>query len=283
MEYFILLFIIVVLLFLYFNSKNNDVKTNNIDLKDGLYRKYFNFKINMNDVDFAIEESGTYKNGLKQDEWKYYYTNGNLHFLKNYLDGKLNGKYQEFSQNEILIKLGQYKNDEKDNNWIEYYNNGKEKLNLIFNNGEIICCKQFDENGKLLLEYNQEFVNSYHKNGIIEYQEIKNPKINEIYFSKYDSDCNLIEQRIKTDNKTVIQILYSKEGNKLGEGKIKTYEGLKKIEKIGKWTYFHRNGKIESIGEYKDCYKKGLWNYYDENGKLIKEINEKWGGYHLEK
>ena len=281
MEYFILLSIIVVLLFLYFISKNKEAKRNNISLKDGFYRKYYDFKININDVDFAVEECGTYKNGLKQDEWKYYYTNGNLYFLKNYLDGKLNGKYQEFAQNEVLIKIGYYRNDEKDNNWIEYYSNGKEKQNLIFNNGKIISCKQYDENGKLSLEYNDEFINCYHKNGIIDYQEIKNSKINDVYYSKYNLNCDLIEQRIKTNNKEIIQILYSEEGNKFGEGKIKTYEGLKKIDKIGKWTYFHTNGKIESVGEYYDCYKKGLWNYYDEKGNLIHEINEKWNGYHL--
>lgn len=55
---------------------------------------------------------------------KNYFSNGKIRFEYNYKKGKLDGEYNEWNENGILIVKGYYSNGYKDSVWTFYYSNG---------------------------------------------------------------------------------------------------------------------------------------------------------------
>ena len=91
-------------------------------VRDGIYYKKFS------DVPFSGEisgkDKGSIKNGKKEGEWVYYYSNGQLDFKGNYKNGKEEGEWISYFSNGQLRYKGNYKNGEREGKWVYYFSDG---------------------------------------------------------------------------------------------------------------------------------------------------------------
>lgn len=121
-----------------------------------------------------LESTTVYRNGLKNGEYRLYYTNGQLRESGTFVDGKLDGVYEEFWGNgqlsgKAIYSQGVIINDEK------YHESGELKKKTNFKNGlksgEV---KIYYSNGNVGIEEfykNDELEGirrTYTRNGIIE-------------------------------------------------------------------------------------------------------------------
>jgi antitoxin component YwqK of YwqJK toxin-antitoxin module len=87
----------------------------------------------------------------------------------NYLNGKINGKFEVWFENGAIELSGQYKNDFRDGPWVIYNNNGTIKYKLEYKDG---ITKDYqldiDESNYLdSLERNQGKIADPEKTGVI--------------------------------------------------------------------------------------------------------------------
>ena len=74
-----------------------------------------------------VEQKGKYdKRGRPNGEWIWYYENGNILRKENYISGKLDGLFEEFSSNGDVITKGEYLDDMKEGSWFYGIENYKE-------------------------------------------------------------------------------------------------------------------------------------------------------------
>jgi antitoxin component YwqK of YwqJK toxin-antitoxin module len=97
------------------------------NLRNGLSLKFYR--------DSTIAERLTYLNDIKQGEWIKYYPSAAICLKANYLDGKLNGKFEVWFENGAIEVSGQYKNDSREGTWIIYEDDGSIKYKLEYLSG----------------------------------------------------------------------------------------------------------------------------------------------------
>ena len=116
--------------------------------------KYINEKYIWDDDKYYI---GEFKNNLPNGKGIKYYSNGNILFEGNFINGKFdgNGKYYYDDGNYFI---GEYKNGLRNGRGTEYYRNGK-----IMYEGDFINNKM-EGNGKYILEDGEYYIGQW-KNG----------------------------------------------------------------------------------------------------------------------
>lgn len=85
--------------------------------------------------DSTIAEKMSYINDIKQGEWIQYFSSGAVHLKSNFLDGKINGKFEVWFGNGALEFSGQYKNDRRDGLWTIFKEDGSVKYKLVYVEG----------------------------------------------------------------------------------------------------------------------------------------------------
>lgn len=142
---------------------------------NGAYDSYFSDK--------RIEQKCTYMNGLKEGKCTEYYNNGNIRIQRfykhdqeqglcefyyqngsiagrfNYLDGELNGPYQEFSEDGKTTHIGNFNNGIRVGNWThdDYYIN---ELYTVDRTKLAHCEESFKNNGELIFRKTT-YINSH--------------------------------------------------------------------------------------------------------------------------
>lgn len=93
--------------------------------KNGVSLRYYKNK--------TLSEKLFYENDVKTGPWTQYYPDGKECLKANYIDGKLEGKFEVFFDNGKPEFAGQYKNDARNGIWIRYNRNGsvKNKTNYV--------------------------------------------------------------------------------------------------------------------------------------------------------
>lgn len=76
-------------------------------------------------LDNNLKEKGCFFYGLKNNEWNYWFPNGNLQKTENYKLGLLEGIYKIYNDRNQIIITGEYKGNKKNGVWKLYNNNGK--------------------------------------------------------------------------------------------------------------------------------------------------------------
>ena len=186
-------------------------------------------------------------NGLKQGNWKEFYTNGNVSKETKYENDKKNGYYKEYNEKGEVTKTIKYINDieitdapelvKLDVNY-DYYDDGRPKK--IFTT----------------------------KNGVKEGVE-----------RDYSDSGTVIASKIFKEGKLQGDGIVDLTGKKQGHWKEFYDEGPLKAEgsyidgiKVGDWTYYHANGAIEQKGKYtKKGIQDGLWKWYYDNKQVRRE------------
>ena len=103
-----------------------------------------------------LESIGSYKEGLKDELWKFYHDNGQLKELGNYKKGNRNGPFEFYHDNGQLDTSGNFKDGIiEDGVWKFYYDNGQLKELGNYKNGNPNGpFEAYYDNGQLLNQGN---------------------------------------------------------------------------------------------------------------------------------
>ena len=74
-------------------------------------------------------------NNNKTGYWEYYFSNGNLEWKGNYVNGKRHGYWEDYFDNGKLYSKGNYLNGKADGYWEYYYFNGNLRRKVNYING----------------------------------------------------------------------------------------------------------------------------------------------------
>ncbi len=111
-----------------------------------------------------IEEEGSYMKGEKIGLWSRY-VYGEVE-QKNYKNGKLEGEYRKINGQRVILQ-GNYKDDKKVGKWVSMYDH-QDKIFQDFNydeKGTLISFKEFDRDGKIVIERTYPGLSKWYKNG----------------------------------------------------------------------------------------------------------------------
>ncbi len=249
--------------FTFYDSKGNIIK-------EGV-RKDHQLNYEGFDENGTMITKGTFENGVKEGEWKYYNTYGVLDSRENYEQGNIAGKastyfvngdqqssmefikgirdgyYVSHYINGKIESQGYYKNDQPQRIWLTYYpdgalaarnylkNNQYEGFQYVYSIEGDLAEKQYLENG------------SHH------------------YTIYYDSLGCVIDTLNMLDES--VKIYYYPDSS---ESQIVNYA---KGYLHGKYMEYHPNKKIATEGAYYFNNMDGIWKWWDDQGHLIREIN----------
>lgn len=256
-----------------------------------------------------IHEKTTYQAGKKHGTYFYKDQNGKILFSGDYMNDLKDGKWIEsFNEDEHLtFNEGSYKNGEKNGRWVKYidgklptesieykdgyYHGELRKYNQnggydefrYYNNGNLVWCKKFDENNKIIRNY--EIINKTQKSFDIRIQtnEMDTLLIQEFTLNQNIEDYTdsifdkMITNQLKKQDKQILikNGKYQKyiNGIMIENGSFKN--GLKNNE----WSFYYENYKVTRVFDYNVI--QGIENEYfrtNDNlafsGKIIIENQE---------
>ena len=249
----------------------------------------------------------TFVNDIKQGPTTYYYPDGKVRLIVNFVDGLENGIARELDEDGTVITYMEYKKgflvsreriNRKDSKglkqgrWKYFYDNNTVKLEGTYKddkrNGYF---KDYDENGSLLSV--KKYVNDVEQ---VEVQEIASLKLKTDYYpsgkvktvASYNGDVpEGVRREYSEDGKITAGYIFTKgaltgegivdeEGNKEGDwreyytdGTLRSVGAYSKGKTIGNWKYYFENGKLESEGKYtKSGLLDGIWRWYFDDGSI---------------
>lgn len=203
---------------------------------------------------------------------KWYYENGKLSSIKNYLEGKLNGDYITYYTNGNKKYIKTYINGSIDGEVVEYHENGTEHIKGSYKKGK-------PYQGKFRFKRRQAYVISSYIEGKKQGKEIA-----------YDATNRIIAEGVYADGKKTegtfakverfsgvwgIKIVNLKQGQEEGKqtyynenlSKVIGYYSIKNGKKVGERLAYNNKGELE----YKMIYKAGQpydGTFIDEDGNI---------------
>jgi antitoxin component YwqK of YwqJK toxin-antitoxin module len=242
--------------YLYFpDGKIQQTIAYNSGKKEGLSREYDKegivitlFEYN-NDFLVSRERINRIDNkGLKQGDWKEFYTNGLIKSEKTFKDDLIHGYYKE------------------------YDNRGKLVVTMLYDNGAIVKSKVEDEP-------DIEIVNKQDQDGKLIYSGPYRNKIPVGIHREYGKDGKITNAFIYNDNGLLLsEGIVDEAGNHNGrwkdlysDGKIEAEGQFTDNRRSGLWKFYNSSGKVEQTGSYNNGRPDGLWKWYYETGALLKE------------
>jgi len=201
--------------------------------------------------------SGSYDNGIRVDDWIYYWENDVISSKESYIDNKVEGIDLNFYKTGLLREKNRYKKGELNGLSNDYFKKGGINNALNYKDGKIEGDAYY-----------------YYVTGALHYHVVfKEGKLDGDFLEYYDDGALAGKYFFKAGEKTGNSIEYYRSGAKLSEGNYK--EGLLN----GLFSTFFENGKTKTEGEYlegvkintsKEYYRSGkpsLVETYDDNGK----------------
>ncbi len=231
------------------------------DIKDGEWLYY--------DTYGNLSGKTTYRSGLIVDTNYTYYANGKLDSKAYYRNGERNGLYLKYDINGELIEEGMYNNGYPNGDYYIYRSDGRMKYERFYYDGDYNgIAKEYAVNGKL------DSWSEYDRGREIEHIFLDT---NENIVQKFGEYNGFVE--IKDAMATYVKFSATYKNGE-ADGPATWYYGKDQVEikgsflngsRDGKWVYYFPNGKIDreltySFGDLEGDYKR----YYD-NGKLAFE------------
>jgi len=229
--------------------------------------------------------SENYIDDVKQGPTTYYYPDGKVRLVINFINGLENGIARELAPDGTVITYMEYKKgflvsreriNRKDSKglkqgrWKYFYDNGTVKMEGVFKDDKKYgYFKDYDENGNLLTV--KKFVNDVEE---VEAPELVSLSIKTDYYpdgkvktvASYNGEVpEGVRREYNEEGKITAGYVFSK-GNMTGEG-IVDEEGIK----TGPWREYFMDGTLRAVGSYVAGKPVGDWKYYYENGKLESE------------
>jgi len=191
------------------------------------------------------------KNGLKNGEWKNFYSSGKIKGNGSYKNGKKTGMWCFYYKNGNIEEKGLYQNDKTNGVWKWFYQSGNILREENFLRGK--------EHGAFV-EYSKDFM-------IIVKGNYLNGEKDGFWF--YNVGDQIEEGNYFSNKKDGIWKYYFTNRTLKFEG------NFIRGRAEGKHIYYFSNGKTKEIKFFENGIKEKKWSFYDSNGILIKTITYK--------
>lgn len=249
-----------------------------------------NAQLEVRNVDGVLIAKGQYKDYLKEGEWTYYYSNGEISFKENYEKGVANGLRTDYNKGNIL-NFKEYLKEGNTNGLIESYEHDNVYLKSYYQDNQLHGPYQyFYPNGNISSEgffvdgEQNYFYYNYFIDGTVNSKRlyVDDHIVQEIHYDKngnvlYDFDfANKTGKfEIRNPQNQLLQTIELKNGIK--DGWVINYQldGTKTSEvsyvndvRHGGFKRYFPNGKILSEGDYYAGGAHGKFNYYNQFGDL---------------
>lgn len=186
--------------------------------------------------------------GLKQGDWKEFFSSGGIKSESSYKDDLLNGYFKE------------------------YDNRGRLILTMLYEKGAVVKSNVEDED-------DIEIENRYNSDGKLIYSGPKRKDIPVGIHREYNKDGKILNSFIYNDNGIKIsEGVVDESGNKNGKWKDFNQEGILIAEgqysdnrKSGNWKYYGQGKKLEQTGSYNNGRPDGIWTWYYNDGTVLRE------------
>lgn len=186
--------------------------------------------------------------GLKQGDWKEFYSNGRIKSEKSFIDD---------------LQTGYYK---------EYDNKGNLVLTMLYDKGAIVKSKVEDQT-------DIEIVNKYDQDGKLIYSGPYRNKVPVGNHREYGKDGKVTNAFIYNDNGVLVsEGILDDAGNRNGKWKDLYANGKTLAEgqyndnrRSGQWKFYNSAQKVEQTGSFNNGRPDGLWKWYYDNGALLRE------------
>lgn len=254
--------------------------------------------------------SETYEDDIKNGATTYYYPDGKVRLIINFIKGKEQGFAKEYAQDGTVITLIEYKsgyvlhreninrtdkNGLKQGSFKEYYPSGILKLEGIYlNDVKNGYFKEYDISGNLIsvskyvygvLQVNAKEIakvdikTDYYPSGKVKAVGSYKNNIPDGVMREYSPEGTITASKIFKDGVVVGDGIVDAMGVKQGawkeyydSGEIKGEGTYANGLRIGVWKYYHKNGKLEQSGKYlKNEKPDGDWKWYHDNGNILRE------------
>jgi antitoxin component YwqK of YwqJK toxin-antitoxin module len=83
-------------------------------------------------------EEGNYRNSMKDEMWKYFYSNGKISHQGKYIENLENGKHVYYYDNGRVMQEGEFIMGNKEGNWRKYDREGALVTTILFRDNEEI-------------------------------------------------------------------------------------------------------------------------------------------------
>lgn len=230
----------------------------------------------------TMREEGSWKNGQRDGEWKYYDATGLLNRSFTYTNGERNGKgYFYYRSGKVQADIT-YKDDLREGVVTIYGEDGTVALILNYRKGVLLSYSYLNASGKpvepIALQGETGVITGYYPNG-------KKSAVFTMKNGEWDGEFTYYH----TNGKVSEQATYSNGEN---DGKYVEYSasGQKLIEIVyekgevaGKSTSYYENGKVWLEENYMLGLKHGPAKYYDRNGKIIRQGDYHYGDFYEKK
>lgn len=221
------------------------------------------------DPDFMQEVY--YKNGNEviRNEYKAYYSTGELRASCPIINAKFEGIYKEFYKDGKLGVSVTYKQGKREGETLIYYPNGKLRMKTFYQKDKIIgSYEEYWDNGNLKVKSNYidlgidgEQIQYWKSGKKVMITNYKNGKKNGNY-TRFQDGSIYESGNYTNDLKTGVWVSYDYNNNKV----YTRYNQLGK--KSGEYKKVYPNGKTAEKGKYVNDKKEGVWNSYYDNGAL---------------
>jgi len=216
------------------------------DLREGEWKFYDSYG--------DLSSIAYFKEGLQTGEEKNYRANKMLASIVNYKEGMKNGIYIDYYPNGIMQSQSNYKDDVLEGRFLSYNQEGVIMQDLYFLNGQLHGkMKYYECDGKLYLV--EQFDRGYPMEGV-----------------RYAPD-GTITSEFKLEKGFGIEAYYFNADQKQIMGSTEYKAGVKD----GPRLRFHNNGKKRSVGAYVNDNMNGEWQSYYFNGNLEKKSQYDYG------
>jgi antitoxin component YwqK of YwqJK toxin-antitoxin module len=234
-----------------------------------------------------------YINDKKEGKSIYYFPEGNIKEIVNYVEGKKEGISKEFDQDGTAIALLEHHNDilidrqrinRKDENglrqgrWMEFYPDDKIKTDGFYKDGKLDgYYREYDVKGSLSLNM------KYAEGAIV---EDKQPEGNEVEIRNeyFDDGAIRYSGAYRGELKVGIHREYNEQGQVVGST---IYDDFGRVvsrgivnergEKIGPWIDYFSSGEKMREGQYVGNSKNGEWKYFTKDGRIVQSGSFRYG------
>ncbi|UYZ62951.1 tetratricopeptide repeat protein [Hymenobacter weizhouensis] len=236
--------------------------TVNLDLgqRQGPYRRY-------DPLTGQLVEEGTYRNGKREGEWKYYYATGKPLRRGTYRAGNMEGEWLRYFENGQVEARSVYENDELNGPLRLYNMQGELLLEKVYANGELLGFRSPGPDGqasgdvKPLGAINTTFANgkpaaseTYQK-GTLSGARTYYYSSGQVYRRAQNTPDGQLNGQLTTYYPT---------------GKVQEEEAYRFDELHGRCRYYRPDGTLEREETYRCGEKAGPTIYYNAQGKPLR-------------
>lgn len=252
----------------------------------------------------------TFVNDIKEGPSTYFYPDGKVRLVINFVDGLETGFAKEYAPDGTVITLYEYRKgfmvsreriNRKDSKglkqgkWKYFYPSGNVKTDGVFRDDKKYgYFKEYDEEGQLVSV--KKFVNDveqveapeltslslktdYYPNGKVKTVGSYNGEIPEGVRREFSEEGKITAGYVFRNGVITGEGIIDEEGIKDGpwkeyyeNGQLRSQGTWDKGKQVGAWKYFYDDGKTEQEGKYNKQGKlDGTWRWYYENGTLRRE------------